>query len=61
MIKSTLVSLALVAGLSLSTGNAHAAVPAPSISQTGMVEKAGVEHCFWKLKKNGKLKPKCKD
>ena len=66
MIRGVIVSLALAAGLSLSShsGNAHATVVAPSLAQGVMhslVEKAGVEFCYWKQKKSGKWKLKCDD
>ena len=64
MIRGVIVSLALAAGLSLSShsGNAHATVA--SLAQGVMhslVEKAGVEFCYWKQKKSGKWKLKCDD
>jgi hypothetical protein len=60
-----LVSLALAAGLLISThtGNAHAVV-APSLGQVAMhflVEKAGIKYCYWKQKRSGKWKFKCDD
>ena len=66
MIRGIIVSLALAAGLSISShsGNAHATVVAPSLAQGVMhslVEKAGVDYCYWKPKKNGSWKLKCED
>jgi hypothetical protein len=64
MTSCALVSLALAALISTYTGNAHATVATPSLSQGttySLVEKAGVDYCYWKPKKNGKWKLKCKD
>jgi hypothetical protein len=58
---SKFVSVALVMGLFISTqANATVAAPWPQQS-TSIVKKADVEYCYWKVKKNGKLKLKCDD
>jgi hypothetical protein len=60
MIRGTL-GLAL-AGLLMSSVTAQAIVVAPSLSgKHSLIEKADVEYCYWKLKKNGKWKLKCDD
>jgi hypothetical protein len=64
MTRSVLVSLALVALISISTRKAEASVATPSLSQArayALVEKAGVDYCYWKPKKNGQWKLKCED
>ena len=66
MVRGIIVILALAAGLSISShsGNAQATVAAPSLAQGVMhslVEKAGVEYCYWKQKKSGHWKLKCDD
>ena len=61
MFRGTLVSLAL-AGLLMASVTAQAIVVAPSLSGNhSLIEKADVEYCYWKLKKNGKWKLKCDD
>ena len=64
MTRSVLVSLALVALISISTRHAEASVATPSLSQArayALVEKAGADYCYWKPKKNGQWKLKCED
>jgi hypothetical protein len=64
MTRSVVVSLALVALISISTCKAEASVATPSLSQArayALVEKAGVDYCYWKPKKNGQWKLKCED
>ena len=66
MIRGIIVSLALAAGLSISShsGNAHATVVAPSLAQGvkhSLVEMAGVKFCYRKQTKSGKVKLKCDD
>jgi hypothetical protein len=65
MTKDMLISFTLTAGLLIwaHTGNAHAVV-SPSLAQVTMqalVDNAGIEYCYWKQKRSGKLKLKCKD
>jgi hypothetical protein len=62
MNKGALVALAAL--ILFYAGNAHATVAAPSLGQAeaySLVEKAGVDYCYWKPKKNGKWKLKCED
>jgi hypothetical protein len=64
MTRIALVSLAFLALISTSIGNAHARVAMPSLSQakaSSLIEKAGVDYCYWKPKKNGQWKLKCED
>jgi hypothetical protein len=64
MTRSIVVSLAFVALISISTRNAEASVAMPSLSQArayALIEKAGVDYCYWKPKKNGQWKLKCED
>jgi hypothetical protein len=64
MTRGALVSLGLVALISTYTGNAHATVTTPSLSGAkaySLVEKADVDYCYWKPKKNGQWKLKCED
>jgi hypothetical protein len=61
------VSLAVAVGLLLTTnvGTTQAgpvAATSPAVVSHPLVQKAGdFEYCYWKVKKNGKLKLKCKD
>jgi hypothetical protein len=58
---SKFVCLALAVGLFIST-QAHAALAVPSpLQATSIVKRADVEYCYWKVKKNGKVKLKCDD
>ena len=67
MTRSTLVSLALAAGflIATQTGNAQSAIVAPSLAKAAMhsfVQNVGdVEYCYWKQKRNGRLKLECDD
>jgi hypothetical protein len=64
MKSGAVVSLALVALISISTRNAEASVATPSLGQArayALFEKAGVDYCYWKPKKNGQWKLKCED
>jgi hypothetical protein len=64
MTRSTLVSLALAAGLLIAphTGNARSAIVAPSLAVHSFVQNVGdVEYCYWKQKKNGRWKLECDD
>ena len=61
MIRAPLVRLAL-ASLLMSTVTAQAIVVAPSLSGKHLlIEKADVDYCYWKLKKNGIWKLKWDD
>ncbi|HEX2447609.1 MAG TPA: hypothetical protein VHK26_05420 [Methyloceanibacter sp.] len=57
---SKFVSLALAMGFFWTQAQAAIAVPSPA-QATSIVNKADVEYCYWKVKKNGKLKLKCDD
>ena len=67
MIRGMFVSLAVATALLLATNpttSRAAAVVAtsPAAVSHSLVWKAGhFEYCYWKVKKNGKLKLKCKD
>ena len=67
MTRSTFVSLALAAGflIATQTGNAQSTIVAPPLVKAAMhsfVQNVGdLEYCYWKQKRNGRLKLECDD